>query len=99
MLKVFREDLYKKYVYSGGLVNVRKIKNKIAFDLQTDCKDALHKQDNLSVLFIQRLVIHCLSPRLHLKLSIITITGKKKGLAIPKNWLNYFDKQLSLIHI
>ena len=96
MHKVYSEDLYKKYVYSGGLENVRKIKNKIAFDLQTNCRNALHKQDNLSVFFTQKLVIHCLSSKLIQKLSIITIAGKKKGLAIPKNWFGYFDKQYKM---
>jgi polysaccharide biosynthesis PFTS motif protein len=96
MHKVYREDLYKKYVYLGGLRNVRNIKNKIAFDLQTNFTNALHKQENLSVLFIQKLVMHCLSSKLNQKLSILTITGKKKGLAIPKSWLGYFDKQYQI---
>jgi polysaccharide biosynthesis PFTS motif protein len=93
MHKVYREDLYKKYIHLGGLRNVRKIKNKIAFDLQTNYINALHQQENLSLLFIQKLVMHCFSSRLHQKLSVISITGKKKGLAIPKSWLGYFDKQ------
>ena len=96
MHKVYSQDLYKKYVYSGGLRNVRKIKNKIAFDLQTNCTSVLHKQENLSVFFNQKLVINCLSSKLHKKLSIMTITGKKKGIAIPKSWLGYFDKQYQI---
>jgi polysaccharide biosynthesis PFTS motif protein len=96
MHKVYSEDLYKKYVYSGGLKNVRKIKNKIAFDLQTNCRNALHKQDNLSVLFTQKLVMHCLRSRVYQKLSIMTISGKKKGLAIPKNWFGYFEEQYKI---
>lgn len=96
MNRVSREDKYKKYVYSGELKNIRKIQNKIAFDLQTNCKNALNKQDLISVLFTQKLVMHCLNSRLCKKLSIMKTTGKKKGLAIPKNWLCYFDKQYKL---
>jgi polysaccharide biosynthesis PFTS motif protein len=96
MHKVFEEESYKEYVYSGGLRDVRKIKNEIACDLQANCADAILKQDNLSVLFIQKLVMHCLNPRLHKTLSVITIIGKKKGLAIPKNWLRYFGKHYNI---
>ena len=96
MHKAYSEDLYKKYVYSGALKNVRKIQNKIAFDLQTNHRNALHKQDNLSVFFTQKLVMHCLSSKLNQKLSIMTISGKKKGLAIPKNWFGYFEEQYKI---
>lgn len=94
-----KSSQYEEFAYSGKLANIRKIKSQIASDYQSQVYEALNSKDFVSVIFAQKIIMHCLNSKMNYRLSIMDRNNQSLGLTIPKPWIKFFTNSYHVSRI